>query len=343
MRRRSHRRHPLSTPTRSGSRDRKKSWSSTRRDAQIVTIGDRELPRILEKGLTKGVDYYSEFIDEGRFSQPDYQIAFRDFIASKYRGRQMELVIAMGEKPLEFVITNRAVLFAGTPIVYFADTDGPVPSFPNATGVVAKANLAGTVTLATALQPDTQNVFVVIGVGADAFLESARRQLRAFEPRLAITYLAGLPTADLEARLTKLPPRSIVYYLVVDRDGAGERRVADPRGQQVGGEREARDEIAPQPGRLIGGQPRTRGHDSSAARRGVRHDASRGARSRRRRRTWSCASDRGSDALTDATSCSSLAGNVTICASSANAQPMPEGRLHWPSEPARARRCPPIL
>jgi signal transduction histidine kinase len=196
---------------------------STRRDAQIVTVGDRELPRILEKGLSEGVDYYSEFIDEGRFSQPDYQIAFRDFIASKYRGLQLELVIAMGQKPLEFVITHRNVLFAGAPIVYFADTDDPVPNFPNATGVVAKANLAGTVALATALQPDTQNVFVVIGVGADAFLESARRQLRAFEPRLSITYLAGLPTADLEARLTKLPPRSIVYYLVVDRDGAGER------------------------------------------------------------------------------------------------------------------------
>lgn len=196
---------------------------STRRDAQIVTVGDRELPRIFEKGLPEGVDYYSEFIDEGRFSEPNYQIAFRDFIAVKYSGRKFDVAIAMGEKPLEFAITHRNVLFAGTPIVYFADTDDHVPNYPNATGVLAKANLADTVTLATALQPDTTNIFVVVGVGADAFLESARRQLRVFEPRIAITYLAGLPTADLDARLTRLPPHSIVYYLVVDRDGAGER------------------------------------------------------------------------------------------------------------------------
>ena len=73
---------------------------STRRDAQIVTIGDRELPRILENGLTEGVDYYSEFIDEGRFSKAEYQIGFRDFLALKYRGQHFDLVIAMGEKPL---------------------------------------------------------------------------------------------------------------------------------------------------------------------------------------------------------------------------------------------------
>ena len=39
---------------------------STRRDAQIAVVGDRELPRILEKGLPQGLDYYSEYIDRTR-------------------------------------------------------------------------------------------------------------------------------------------------------------------------------------------------------------------------------------------------------------------------------------
>ena len=196
---------------------------SARRDAQIVTVGDRELPRILEKGLPEGLDYYSESLDQGRFSEDDYQDAFRDYLALKYRGRTFDLIIAMGEIPLDFIIEHRNGLFAGAPLVYFVDRSERVPKYPNATGVIATPNLAATLTLATALQPDTQNVFVVIGAGASGFLASARQQLRPFEPRLALTYLAGLPTADLEARLAKLPARSIVYYLVVDRDGAGER------------------------------------------------------------------------------------------------------------------------
>ena len=196
---------------------------STRRDAQIVTVGDREIPRILEKGLPEGIDYYSEFIDEGRFSEDDYQAAFGEFLSMKYRGLRFDLIVAMGESPLEFVTEHRKGMFASTPLVYFADRGGQVPKHANATGVIARVNLADTVALATSLQPDTKNVFVVHGAGASTLLEAARQQLRPFEPRVAVTYLAGLPVADLEAQLARLPARSIVYYLVLDRDGAGEK------------------------------------------------------------------------------------------------------------------------
>ena len=40
---------------------------STRRDSQFSTIGERELPRILDAGLGRDLDYYSEFIDDARF------------------------------------------------------------------------------------------------------------------------------------------------------------------------------------------------------------------------------------------------------------------------------------
>ena len=40
----------------------------TRKDAQIVAIGDREVPRILASRVSEGVDYYSEVIDPRQFS-----------------------------------------------------------------------------------------------------------------------------------------------------------------------------------------------------------------------------------------------------------------------------------
>jgi len=196
---------------------------ATRRDAQIVTIGDRELPRILAGAIPEGVDYYSEFIDQARFARRDYQTAFFNFLASKYGGRQFDLLIAMGDVPLEFLAGARDKLFTRTPLVYFSDrADGAVPRYPNATGVIARADLAATVTLAKTLQPDTENVFVIAGAGATTMLDTARRQLRPFESTMSVNYLAALTTADLESRLKTLPARSIVYYLLVDRDGAGE-------------------------------------------------------------------------------------------------------------------------
>ena len=196
---------------------------STRRDAQIVTVGDRELPRILERGLPGGLDYYSEFIDRARFPHADYQEGFRDFLRLKYKDQRFDLVIAMGDIPLEFIERNRDVIFSDTPVVFFADR----PSrrrLANSTGVSARLNLSDTVALATELQPDLKHVFVISGAGDpdESFERAARAQLQSFESRLKISYLSGLPTSDLERRLRSLPDHSMVYYLVVDRDGANQ-------------------------------------------------------------------------------------------------------------------------
>src|SRR3954452_516880 len=78
---------------------------STRRDAQVAVLGERDLPRMLEGGVPQGIDYYSEYIDQVRFGQPDYRSAFREFLRLKYQSRRFDVVIAMGDIPLEFVST----------------------------------------------------------------------------------------------------------------------------------------------------------------------------------------------------------------------------------------------
>ena len=193
---------------------------ATRRDAQLAKIGDRDLPRIMDDGLSTLVDYYSEFLDRARSENQEYLRAFRDFLRLKYSGHMFDVVIAMDTTSFEFIERYRRELFPEAPVVFFADR-AVNRRPPNATGVVAPMNLAGTLTLATALQPDIQNVFVVNGA-ARSFENVTKVQFRPFESRMAITYLSGLPTAELEKRLRSLPPRSIVYYLVVERDGAGQ-------------------------------------------------------------------------------------------------------------------------
>lgn len=196
---------------------------ATRRDAQIVVVGDRELPRILETGLSEGVDYYSEFIDNARFPSSGYADSFRDYLRVKYSDRRFDLIVAMGDVPLQFLEQNREILFTRTPIVFFANR--PIErTIPLATGLSAELNLTGTLTLAQALQPDLRNVFVVTGAtqSNEGSERQARTQFKAFESRLAFTYLTGLATQALEQRLASLPPHSMVYYLVVDRDGDGQ-------------------------------------------------------------------------------------------------------------------------
>jgi signal transduction histidine kinase len=195
---------------------------STRRDAQLVVVGDREMPRILAAGLPEGLDYYSEFIDGSRFPHEGYQDAFRDFLRLKYAGHSFDLIVAMDEIPLQFVTRNRDVLFSGAPIVFFTHaTPAALPS--NSTGLIVTTEFTGSITLARTLQPDLRHVFVVSGATDDdrAFENAARAQLRTLDAPLDVRYLTGLPTKDLELVLGQLPRNSMVYYLLVDRDGTG--------------------------------------------------------------------------------------------------------------------------
>jgi signal transduction histidine kinase len=196
---------------------------SVRRDAQLVVSGDRELPRIIDADMPLGVDYYSEFLDPARFSDPAYHTALRDYLLFKYKGHQFDLILAMGDDAVRFFGAQRNALSPETPLVFYATAPSIRPP-ANAAGVIAERNFAGTLELATQLQPQTRQVFVVTGAGAGdkAYETLARAQFGPFASRLNITYLSGLATKDLEARLKTLPAQSVVYYLLVNRDGAGE-------------------------------------------------------------------------------------------------------------------------
>jgi signal transduction histidine kinase len=197
---------------------------ATRRDAQISAITETELPRVLDAGLDRRLDYYSEFIDLARFPEPDYQSAFTDFLRRKYQGTRFDLVIAMGDAAAGLVTINRSDLFRDVPLVFLANNRS-TRGGPNSTGLLLERHFAATLPLIESLQPDVTHVFVVSGAGpSDAVFEKqVRTQFQAAASRLTFTYLSGLATDDLERRLAALPARSAVFYALVTVDGAGNR------------------------------------------------------------------------------------------------------------------------
>src|SRR5688572_3755117 len=133
---------------------------STRRDAQISVVGESELPRILDLGLARDLDYYAEFIDVTRFPEPGYRVAFENFLRLKYQGVRVDLVIAMQDAATAFVNDYGDRLFPDTPVVFLAN-NSTIRRRSNSTGVIHERNFAPTVALIRQLQPDVRNVFVV--------------------------------------------------------------------------------------------------------------------------------------------------------------------------------------
>jgi signal transduction histidine kinase len=197
---------------------------ATRRDSEFSLVGERVLPRILEAVLDRNVDYHSEFIDFTRFTDPAYQAAFHDFLSLKYHGVALDLVIAMQDQATQFVRNYRDSLFAGIPVVFLSNTPGIVP-FANSTGLIHERDFGSTLGLIRQLQPDLERLFVVTGAArADqAFEAMAQRQFQRAGVPLEIVYLSGLSTQALVERLSRLPKRSAVYYMLVSEDGDGKK------------------------------------------------------------------------------------------------------------------------
>ena len=190
---------------------RKSPWSAT--------VSSRGFSK---RDWEKGSTYSSEYIDLARFPDPGYQASFRDFLRLKYLGQRFDLVIAIQNRALEFIGNSRREMFRDTPVVFLTDTPGARRP-ANSAGIIVEPNLRGTVDLAVKLQPDLQQIFFVSGAGGaeKAYEKRARDQLRSLDSRLAVIYLSGLTTKELEARLSTLPAHSIAYYLLVYQDGAG--------------------------------------------------------------------------------------------------------------------------
>jgi signal transduction histidine kinase len=197
--------------------------NSTRSDDQFSVVWARELPKLLADGLGERVDFYSEYADFVRFSRPEYERAYLDFLRLKYADKHIDLLILIGDVVIDLMSRNRDVLFPGTPAVFYTLTP-PGSYLANSTGLTNPLHFSGSLDLALALQPDLERVYVVSGASAlDRRNESqARAEFRPFEGRVEFTYLSGLAMQEIEERLRTLPPRSAVFYLVVSRDGAGE-------------------------------------------------------------------------------------------------------------------------
>jgi len=195
---------------------------STRPDARLSVLGENLLPRTLEAGLAQDLVYYSEFIDDSTFPGSAYP-AFREFLRLKYQDARFDLIIAIQNAAIDFVSDHRDTLFPDTPVVFLTN-DRATGRLPNSTGLIHERDFAATISFLRQLQPDVRQVFVVTGASpGEKRYENVIRASQPSAPELTFTYLSGLPTRDLEDRLSRLPEHSAVYYLSVSEDGAGQR------------------------------------------------------------------------------------------------------------------------
>ena len=203
----------------------------------LVLVDERfELPGMarIDAGLTAElqakspvpVEIYRESMDLSRFDSEAYRLHLADHLRSKYADRPLSAAVTVIEPALEFLLRHRDSLPPGTPIVFCGASRrelGRIELPADVTGVLLAREFGPTLEVALRLQPETERAIVVSGTSEfdRQLLEQARAELEAVRGKVEVSYWSDRPLPELFRELAALPPRTVVLFTTLFRDGAG--------------------------------------------------------------------------------------------------------------------------
>ena len=199
---------------------------------------DEGIRAALQVTETQPIEIYTEFLDLVNFADEAYVQSLVNFLRVKYSNQKIDLLIPVGSSAFSFLRVHGNALFPGTPIVfcYLPKQQGKVLKLlPNSTGVMGWVDVQGTLKAALKLQPGIRRVVLVSGASKieRIYQQIAREALRPYEGRFEISFLTDMPMAEILQEVSSLPPQTIIIYLSVFRDSAGQAFVPQEVSERV--------------------------------------------------------------------------------------------------------------
>ncbi len=152
--------------------------------------------------------------------------ALQEIYAVKYHKMQPDIIISTDNNALEFLLSNRELLFPGVPIVFCGInnySDSLIENQVNMTGVVEDIDIEGTIDLALHLHPEISKIVVISDTTHTSIvnLERIKQSFPKFTNRVSFVELTGLAAQELKTALNHLSDNSLVIHNGLYRDGKG--------------------------------------------------------------------------------------------------------------------------
>lgn len=173
------------------------------------------------------IDYYIEYMDTKRFYGEKYFEKIFNLFEQKYRGIKFDLIIVSDNDALLFTMKNYHRLFKGVPVVFCGINnyrDSMIEKYRKwFTGVAEETDVEGTIDIALKLHPDTRRVYVINDITTTGL--AMKKGLLEIVPKFAnkVTFimLENPDMKELEREVEKIPSKSIILLLLVNRDKTG--------------------------------------------------------------------------------------------------------------------------
>ena len=179
----------------------------------------------LRASLVSPIDMHVETVETGRFSGETYERRLADLFAEKYSTTRLDLVVALSEPAVQFVMRERG-LFPGAPLLFGLIDRRVIPAAtlpPESSVVYVQIGPVETVKLALKARPSARKVLVIGGTSRfdRGWMQLVREDLAAFGTSVPIEYDTESSIDDLVRRAKGLSSDTVLLFVSMTRDGAG--------------------------------------------------------------------------------------------------------------------------
>ncbi len=168
------------------------------------------------------VNFYIEYMDATRAEDENYQRNLTASLRDTYRSRKLDLVMLSGYPSLDLVVRHRTELFPGVPIVYFSMESRNIAgrTWPGITGVTETQDVKAVIDLALRLDPDTGTIAIITGKSdiETFWLGQLHSELLHYRNKVKEIDLVDLPADQIVQRVDQLPPKTIVFFELEQRE-----------------------------------------------------------------------------------------------------------------------------
>jgi len=182
-----------------------------------------------EAFVASGLDFnnlYFEFLDLARNPGPEYRHEMAEIFRQKFKGRKLDLVLALHQEALQFLLKEGRDVYPEGPIISilgdvtfseYSDPKRPLIHLPFTVDIIS------TVKAIFSLQPDTRKIVVIAGSSAldRRFEDVVMTKLTAWKPDLDVESIPPLPLAEILKKVANLPAGTAILYTTVYADSTG--------------------------------------------------------------------------------------------------------------------------
>ena len=201
---------------------------SFRSTQPVASEWDKGIRSVFESNISHKMGLNIEYLDLMHYDDDRLIQLLLDVYRYKYSKPKPDLIIPVFNSAVDLVLKHGPDSFPGVPIVFGGVESKFIENRslgPHITGYLTDNNYTGTLDLALNLHPDTRHVVVVAGAGpiGRGWSKACREAFKAYEERVNLTYLIGLPLEPLLEKVANLSAHTVVISIPINIDGAGKR------------------------------------------------------------------------------------------------------------------------